>query len=99
MALDPETSVQHAAELNVAASTILSTVRRIIDEFRQKKELSPFLIVFVQHEESPSQGSLVRDTEPWKLVYEPREDVDEEILVHKTHGELHLCDLCCRKTV
>lgn len=91
LAGDPKTSVPHADELKAAGDEILSTARAIMDGYRSKNELSPLTIVFVQHEAPASEGSLVRGTEPWKLVFNPREGVSEEILLPKTHGKTCFC--------
>lgn len=88
LAGDPKTSVPHADKLKAAGDKILSTARSINDRYRSRNETSPFMIVFVQHEEPASSGALVKGSEPWKLVFNPRQGVDEEILVPKTHGEL-----------
>lgn len=84
LAQDPKTRIPHAERIRAAGDKILVTARDIIDSHRNKAQESPSIIVFVQHEEKPEQGNLVRDTEPWKLVFEPREGVKEEILVSKT---------------
>lgn len=84
LALDPKTRIPHAERICAAGDKILVAARDIIDSYRTKDHESPSIIVFVQHEERPEQGSLVRDSEPWKLVFEPREGVQEEILVGKT---------------
>lgn len=83
LALDPKTSIPHAERIRTAGDKILVAARDIIDSYRNTNQESPSIIVFVQHEEKPEQGTLVRDTEPWKLVFEPREGVKEEILVAK----------------
>jgi nicotinamidase-related amidase len=85
LAGDPQTRVPHAERIHVAGEQILSTARRITDEHLAKNQVSPFIIIFVQHEEPATQGSLVRDTEPWKLVFNPRPGVSQEVLVAKTH--------------
>lgn len=87
LALDPKTRVPHAEKICAAGDKILVAARDIIDSYRTKGQESPSIIIFVQHEEKPEQGTLVRDTEPWKLVFEPREGVEEEVLVGKTTRE------------
>lgn len=84
LAQDPKTRIPHAERVCSAAEQILSAARAIVDDYRGKDQQSPSIIVFVQHEEKPEDGTLIRDTEPWKLVFEPRGDVHEEILVSKT---------------
>ncbi|KAM5352051.1 hypothetical protein ACJ41O_004774 [Fusarium nematophilum] len=80
LATDPKTKIPHAARIRNAGEKILGAARGIADAYRAP---SP-LIVFVQHEETPESGPLVRGTEPWKLVFEPDTTNDREILVSKT---------------
>lgn len=87
LAQDPKTRIPLAAKVCTAGEKILAASRAIIDAYRAKAAESPSIIVFVQHEEKPEDGTLVKDTEPWKLVFEPREGVEEEILVAKTTRE------------
>lgn len=87
LAQDPKTCIPHAERLCSNAGNIIVAARNIIDPYRYEDQQSPSIIVFVQHEEGPGEGTLVRDTEPWKLVFEPREDVKEEMLVAKTTRE------------
>lgn len=84
LAHDPKTRIPHADRIRSAGEEILSAARDIIDQYRTAQKQSPSVIIFVQHEEKPDQGTLVRDTEPWKLVFEPRDGVQEERLVAKT---------------
>lgn len=83
LATDPKTRVPHAERIRIAGDKILATARAIL---RGKSENPPTIIVFVQHEETPESGSLVRGSEPWKLVFEPQGD-GPEILVSKTTRE------------
>lgn len=87
LAQDPKTRIPHSERVCSAGEKILIAARAIIDSYRQKTQESPSTIVFVQHEEKPEEGTLVRDTEPWKLVFAPREGVKEEILIAKTTRE------------
>ncbi len=84
LAADASTKIPHAERIKLAGNAILNTVRGIIDDARRSHELPPFVIVVVQHEEPPEEGTLVRNTDPWKVVFEPRQDVDDEWLVAKT---------------
>ncbi|KAM0416979.1 hypothetical protein ACHAPT_013003 [Fusarium lateritium] len=77
---DPKTEIPHAARIRDAGEVILSAARDI----SKTSGTQPPLIVFVQHEEAPEDGSLIKGTEPWKLVFEPRMTDDREILVPKT---------------
>lgn len=106
LAQDPKTRIPHAERLCSASEKILAAARGVIDSYRSKDQRSPSVIVFVQHEERPDEGTLVRGTEPWKLVFEPRQGVEEEVLVAKTTRqcfplrlylrESHAC--CCVHT-
>lgn len=87
LAQDPKTRIPHADRVCAAGEQILVAARSIVDAYRSKDQQSPSIIVFVQHEEKAGEGTLVRDTEPWKLVLEPRDGVDDEILVAKTTRE------------
>lgn len=84
LADDPKTQIPHTDRIRSAGDKILLAARDIIDQYRTAQKKSPSVIVFVQHEEKPEQGTLVRDAEPWKLVFEPRSGVQEERLVAKT---------------
>ncbi|KAK4032706.1 Isochorismatase-like protein [Parachaetomium inaequale] len=82
LATDPGTRIPHAARIRAAGDKILSVARAVLDG-RGASPPSPGLIVFVQHEEKPEDGTLVRGSEPWKLVFEPRRDAPEELLISK----------------
>lgn len=88
LARDPETRIPHASRICSAGDKILAAARDIIDSHRAAGRPSPSSIVFVQHEETPEDGGLVRGTDPWRLVFEPRRGVEDEILVGKTTREL-----------
>ncbi|KAM3467074.1 hypothetical protein BB8028_0001g08060 [Beauveria bassiana] len=84
----PQTEVPGAARIRSAGSQILRISRALADAAAAtppEEQQNPALTVFVQHEESPeSGGTLVRGAEPWKLVFPPREDAVDEILIAKT---------------
>lgn len=82
LANDPDTRIPHAEKLKAAGREILSTARNLTDSDGQDVGL----IVFVQHEQNPENGALVRGTEPWTLVFQPDEGASNEWLVHKTTG-------------
>ncbi|KAH6649222.1 Isochorismatase-like protein [Chaetomium tenue] len=82
LATDPATQIPHAERVKVAGHRILSTARTVLGA-QNKGTTTPGMIFFVQHEEEPESGPLVRGSEPWKLVFEPRADVQEERLVSK----------------
>ncbi|KAK5653657.1 hypothetical protein OQA88_8687 [Cercophora sp. LCS_1] len=79
---DPKTRIPAADRIREAGTRILSVARTVIDS-RDPSTPSPLVLVFVQHEDLPGKGPLKKDTEPWGLVFEPRESEDE-VLVHKT---------------
>lgn len=83
IAVDPTSRVPQADRVIKASEEILQTARSIKDS--NEKSNSP-LIVFIQHEESANDGTLVKGTEPWELVFHPRADVEGEILVAKRTG-------------
>lgn len=84
MAGNAKTEIPTADRIREAGTKILETSRGLV----APSGTQPALIVFVQHEEKPENGSLVRGTEPWKLVFNPNEGAKDEILVAKTHCEL-----------
>ncbi|GKZ26774.1 hypothetical protein AbraCBS73388_003155 [Aspergillus brasiliensis] len=73
LAVDPETRVPQADRVIKASEEILQTARSIKDS---NGNSSDPLIVFVQHEETPNDGALVKGTEPWELVFHPRAEVE-----------------------
>ena len=84
LATDPRTQIPHADRVKKATTQILAAARGVIT--RNQSDI----IVFVQHEETPESGPLVRGSEPWKLVFEPSEGGladGREILVYKTTRE------------
>ncbi len=90
LAADPDTRIPAADRIRTVGRDILATAREVIDSYRAKGEPSPAIIVFVQHEESPDEGPLVKGSGPWELVFSPRENVAEEIRVAKTTGMLYI---------
>ncbi|KAH6844523.1 Isochorismatase-like protein [Chaetomium sp. MPI-CAGE-AT-0009] len=82
LAADPATQIPHAKRVKAAGNEILSTARTVL-ETQRDGTATPAMIVFVQHEEKPESGPLVRGSEPWKLVFEPRAEAQQERLVHK----------------
>ncbi|KAL2135122.1 hypothetical protein VTI74DRAFT_9715 [Chaetomium olivicolor] len=78
-----ETQIPHTARIIEAGNRILATARKCLDAYRGKGGYPPAIIVFVQHEEKPEEGTLTRGSDPWKLVFEPRDGVEEELLVAK----------------
>lgn len=88
LATDPETRVPHSERIRAAGEKILATARTILAAQDSKPATTSSIIVFVQHEEKPEDGPLVRDSEPWKLVFEPDRCAPRERLVHKWTGKL-----------
>ncbi|KAK3314522.1 Isochorismatase-like protein [Apodospora peruviana] len=86
LAKDPNTRITHAERIKTAGKKILTAARALIDNKTGPTDRGGGMtcILFVQHEEDPEAGALVRGTEPWKLVFEPRAAIDREILVAKT---------------
>jgi hypothetical protein len=76
LASNPKTQIAHAERICRAGVDILSFVRGF------KTNPTP-LIVFVQHEESPDRGPLVKGTDSWKLVFENDPSKARERLVSK----------------
>lgn len=75
LATDLKTRIPDAERIKVAGEEILSAARM--------QQGVPQIIIFVQHEERPENGALVRGSEPWKLVFEPREDAPRERRIPK----------------
>lgn len=79
LALSAETEIPHAARIKDVGSQILKAARGADNQ--------P-LIVVVQHEDPPHQGSrLIKGSEPWKVFFAPVPDSGREILVAKTTRE------------
>lgn len=84
---DPETRIANPERIIKASEEILKIARSNLDRSPERtSRASPALLVFVQHEESPSKGTLVRGSKPWELFFPPRENRDDEILVAKSTG-------------
>jgi nicotinamidase-related amidase len=79
LATDPETRIPHSERIKVAGEKILSAARAV----KGTPQAGPSTIVFVQHEEKPESGPLVRGSEPWQLVFEPHPGASTERLVAK----------------
>ncbi|KAJ9131734.1 hypothetical protein NKR23_g11594 [Pleurostoma richardsiae] len=84
LARDPNTQIPHAARVVAAGEQIVSAARAAIKSQHLWTEDSLSSILFVQHEEKPEEGPLVRGTAPWELVFQPQAGADNEMLVHKT---------------
>jgi len=90
LATDLATRIPHAARLLDAADRVIASTRRQLDTLRAAsppQSASRPLLVFVQHSEDPSSGPLVEGSEAWRLVFNPREGDEDEVLVGKRTGE------------
>ncbi|KAI1057234.1 hypothetical protein LB507_002144 [Fusarium sp. FIESC RH6] len=76
LASDPYTRIQHAERICHAGTDILRAVRGLLAEPKP-------IIVFVQHEEAPEDGPLVRGTQQWELVFKNNPKNTRELLVSK----------------
>ena len=86
LAQNPQTEIPHAQRIRDAGDAILSRARSNIDGERSSGNLPNLKIIVVQHEESPEDGTMVRGSKAWELVYAPRQGNDAESLVSKTVG-------------
>lgn len=84
LAVDPKTRIPHVECIKpTAGDKILAAARAIIDSFRHKGAQSPSIIVFVYHEDE----TMMEGSDPWRLIFDPRDGVEEEILVAKSTSE------------
>jgi nicotinamidase-related amidase len=83
---DPDTRIPNPKRVINAAEEILKVSRSILDSYESSNSPSPWLIVFVQHEEFPPEGTMLRGSEPWELFFSPRANRQDEILVSKSTG-------------
>lgn len=90
LAQHPQTEIPHARRIRDAGNAILTRARSAIDEERSSGQRSSLKIVVVQHEESPEDGTLVRGSKEWELLYAPREGDNAESLVPKTTGKIRV---------
>lgn len=81
---DPETRIPNPERVIKASEEILKATRSIIDLNNNRP--SPWLIVFVQHEEFPPEGTMLRGSKPWELLFHLRANQEDEILVAKSTG-------------
>lgn len=83
LASDPETEIPKAAEIRWAGAAILTKARSAIDDGSKTPRLE---IIVVQHEELPDEGTLVRGSRAWELVFPPRDGQTLERKVTKNVG-------------
>ncbi|KAF2668468.1 Isochorismatase hydrolase [Microthyrium microscopicum] len=84
LAAIPETRIPDAQRVCDAASKILDNARAANAQAVADGHKPDWLIAFVQHEEKPESGPLVKDTEPWELVFQPQ--ADEMLIAKNTEG-------------
>ncbi|KAL2179647.1 Isochorismatase-like protein [Thermothelomyces heterothallicus CBS 202.75] len=84
LATDPATRIPHASRINTSGEKIIAAARAALQQAENNNSSSRLeTIVFVQHEEKPEDGTLVRGSDPWKLVFEPLPGDARERLVAK----------------
>ncbi|RKK24526.1 Dihydrolipoyllysine-residue succinyltransferase component of 2-oxoglutarate dehydrogenase complex, mitochondrial [Fusarium oxysporum f. sp. cepae] len=80
LAFDDKTEIPHAERIRDAGEQILEVARGIAADPKP-------VIVFVQHEESPESGPLVKGSKPWELVFENDPNNTRELLVSKNQRD------------
>jgi nicotinamidase-related amidase len=81
LASDDKTEIPHAERIRDAGEQILEVARGIAADPKP-------IIVFVQHEESPESGPLVKGSKPWELVFGNDLDNPRELLVTKNQRDI-----------
>ncbi|OKO97723.1 hypothetical protein PENSUB_9885 [Penicillium subrubescens] len=82
LAQDPRTEIPHAARIRDVGAAVLSKARIAIDNELGRGLGANLSIIIVQHHETPENGSLVRGSKPWELVFKPRNETER--IVEKT---------------
>jgi hypothetical protein len=85
------TEIPHAKRIRDSAEAILAKARAGIDTARSSERQPELEIIIVQHEESP-EGSLVRGSEAWELVFPP--GAGERLVEKDVGGSIAIC-FCC----
>ncbi|KAG7416968.1 hypothetical protein LZL87_009386 [Fusarium oxysporum] len=80
LASDDKTEIPHAERIRDAGEQILEVARGIAADPKP-------IIVFVQHEESPESGPLVKGSKPWELVFQNDPNNTRELLVSKNQRD------------
>jgi nicotinamidase-related amidase len=83
LAQDKHTEIPHARRIREAGDVILAKAREAIDRARANGQRPELEIVIVQHEEKPEDGTMIRGSKPWELVFTPRQSDDMERIVSK----------------
>ncbi|KAJ5979673.1 hypothetical protein N7481_006971 [Penicillium waksmanii] len=84
---DPDTCIPNSKQVIKATEEILKVSRLILDSYEGSNSPPPWLIVFVQHEEFPPEGTMLRGSKSWELFFPPRSNRQDEILVAKSTGD------------
>jgi nicotinamidase-related amidase len=84
LAGDLGTQIPHANRIREAGTKILADARKLIDTAREKGGEPPLSIFIIQHEETPEDGTMVRGSKPWELIFSPRKGDETERVVGKT---------------
>ncbi|KAH8731114.1 Isochorismatase-like protein [Phaeosphaeriaceae sp. PMI808] len=83
LAQNLKTEIPSTERIREAGQAILTNARAALERARGNGQKPDLYIVFVQHEEDPEAGTLVRGSKPWELVFNPREDDNAEWLISK----------------
>jgi hypothetical protein len=86
---DFSNTIPHAERIRAAGAEILNRAPNAVNAAHKENQSPPLELGFVQHEELPETGGgLIRDSDPWKWVFTPREGKSDptERLVAKTDG-------------
>jgi nicotinamidase-related amidase len=95
LARDSAARVPHADRVCHNVDAVVTKARRYVDETKDSGGASDLLIVVVQHTETPEEGTLVKGSKEWELVFPPRDDCQEEILVEKSTRYIPFSNLSC----
>ncbi|KAJ5168397.1 uncharacterized protein N7482_003991 [Penicillium canariense] len=82
LAQNPRTEIPYAARIRDVGAAVLSKARIAIDNELGRGLGANLSIIIVQHHETPENGSLVRGSKPWELVFKPRNETER--IVEKT---------------
>ncbi|KAF4334543.1 isochorismatase hydrolase [Fusarium beomiforme] len=80
LASNAENEIPHAERIRNAGEQILHVARSVPSDPKP-------IIVFVQHEESPESGPLVKGSKPWELVFKNDPSNTRELLVFKNQRD------------
>ena len=86
LAEDSRTEIPHAARIRDVGTILLSKARTAIDNEITRGRDTNLSIIIVQHHDIPGNGSLVKGSKPWELVFKPRDNTER--IVEKTTSEL-----------